>query len=226
VDDPATRLLAPPSRWRTAGLGWLALTAVAIAAFAPLKYVTGPLPAPASTGDVFAAHFAGLPAWGRAALYAHIVPAALALLLSPLQFSRRVRARAPRVHRLSGRVVVGSIVAGGTAGLVLAPTSLAGPVGTAGFGSLALLWVAFALAGVRAIRAGDVAAHRRCMVRAFALTYAGVTLRLWLPLLTQLTGGDLLAAYAVVPFLCWVPNLVLAEALLRRGPNTGGGRTP
>jgi hypothetical protein len=60
-------------------------------------------------------------------------------------------------------------------------------------------------------------------VRAFALTYAAVTLRLWLVALmgTQVAAGvdQVIAfdrAYVVVPFLCWVPNLLVAELYLRR----------
>ncbi len=65
---------------------------------------------------------------------------------------------------------------------------VADEIGFAGFGSLAVLWTAFAGAGLRAVRNGDVAAHRRRMLRAFAMTYAAVTLRLWLVLLVPVTG--------------------------------------
>jgi hypothetical protein len=41
-------------------------------------------------------------------------------------------------------------------------------------------------------------------------------LRLWLPQLVQVFDGDFPRAYACVPFLCWVPNLLLVEVLLRR----------
>jgi uncharacterized membrane protein YozB (DUF420 family) len=99
---------------------------------------------------------------------------------------------------------------------VLSTVSLAGPLGTAGFGTLAVLWLTCAVLGLRAILDGDVTAHRRWMIRTFALTYAGVTLRLWLIVLIPLLGGDFLAAYLFTPFLSWVPNLVVAEFLLRR----------
>jgi uncharacterized membrane protein len=123
------------------------------------------------------------------------------------------------VHRVVGRVVLVSIGIGGVAGLVLAPRSLAGPVGTAGFGLLAALWLTFAATALLAILRGDVSAHRRWMVRTFALTYGAVTLRLWLGVLIagqiSLAGVDeQLAfdrAYLLVPFLSWVPNLVVAE---------------
>jgi hypothetical protein len=126
------------------------------------------------------------------------------------------------VHRVVGRVVLGSIAVAGTAGLVLAPHSLAGPVGTAGFGLLAASWLTCAAAALRTIHRRDVAAHRRWVVRTFALTYAAVTLRLWLAVLV--TGQVALAgvpdqvafqrAYLLVPFLAWVPNLLVAERYL------------
>jgi uncharacterized membrane protein len=150
----------------------------------------------------------------------------LALALSPLQFVARLRERTPRLHRTVGRVALTSIVLGGLAGVVLSSTNLAGLAGTAGFGLLGVLWVAFAVTAFVAIRGGDVTSHRRWMVRAFALTYAAVTLRLWLGLLigAQAAAGvpQQLAfdrAYAVVPFLCWVPNLLVAELYLRRRPD-------
>jgi uncharacterized membrane protein YozB (DUF420 family) len=101
----------------------------------------------------------------------------------------------------------------------------AGLVGTVGFGLLAVVWLACATTAFRVIRRGDVPAHRRWMVRTFALTYAGVTLRLWMmlipPIAAALTGVDGQVAwdrtYLVITFLCWVPNLVVAELYLRAG---------
>lgn len=78
-----------------------------------------------------------------------------------------------------------------------------------------MVWTGFTLAGVAAVRRGDVPGHRRWMVRGFTMTYAAVALRLWLVVLVPVTG-DFDSAYRIVPFLCWVPNLVVAEGLLRR----------
>ena len=71
--------------------------------------------------------------------------------------------------------------------------SSVGLLGFFGFGSLAVLWVAFTLTAYRAIRRRDVASHRAWMMRSFALTYAAPTLRLWLVLLLvpQLLLGTL-----------------------------------
>jgi uncharacterized membrane protein len=221
LTEPATTAWTPT--WRSRGaFWWILLSALAIAVFAPLPYLLNSLDDLAGTGQQVPANYVALSPAVRLAFYLHVGFGGLALLLSPFQFLARVRTRAPRVHRVTGRVVLGSIAIAGVAALVLAPHSLAGPVGTVGFGLLAALWMAFAATAFRAIRRGDVPVHRRWMVRTFALTYAAVTLRLWLGLLiwgqAGLAGVDAdLAfdrAYLLVPFLSWVPNLVVAELYL------------
>jgi uncharacterized membrane protein len=223
----APRPAVPTPTWRTrSAYWWLVLSALAIAVFAPLPYLLTPLTDLGGNGQEVAANYADRSALVQLALYLHIGGGALALLLSPLQFATRLRLRAPRLHRVVGRVTVAAIATAGLAGLVLAPHNLAGPVGTAGFGLLALLWLGSAATAVRAIRRGDVTTHRRWMVRTFALTYAAVTLRLWLFVLivgqTALAGVDagvaFHRAYLLVPFLSWVPNLLVAEWYLARHP--------
>lgn len=209
---------------RAVGIWWLALTALAIAVFAVLPYVTASLSELAADEKELALNYVHRPSWLQAFFYAHIIGGGIALLLSPVQLSARIRARVPRLHRMSGRIVLTAIMAGGVAGLVLAPYNLAGPMGTAGFGLLAVLWVTFAARGFLAIRRGDVTVHRQWMLRTFALTYAAVTLRLWLGVLVPVVG-DFRSAYVLVPFLAWVPNLLVAEWVLRR-PVVDRLRTP
>ncbi|MFB9957909.1 DUF2306 domain-containing protein [Agromyces bracchium] len=210
------------------GWAWILLSSLGIAAFAVVPYLTSSLPVLAESGaGGLADHYAGQPPFVLVAFYVHIVAGGTALVASPFQFWRGLRDRAPRVHRWTGRVALVAIGIAGLAGLALAPFSAAGLVGTFGFGALAVLWLLAGWRGYRAIRHGDVPSHRAWMMRAFALTYAAVTLRLWLPLLmfAQVpfagpAGFDADAAfanaYAAVPFLCWLPNLLVAEWLIRR----------
>ena len=144
---------AHPSWRRSVGVGWLVLTSLAIAVYAPMPYLAGSLSELAARGSEPAMNYLNRPAWVQTAFYTHVVFGGLALLLSPIQLAGRVRARVLRVHRVAGRVVLGSIVIAGSAGLVLSTVNLAGAVGTAGFGTLAALWITFAVLGLRAIRA-------------------------------------------------------------------------
>jgi uncharacterized membrane protein len=219
--EPATTTYA--STWRTrSAFWWILLSALAIAVYAPLPYALNSLADLSGSGEPLAANYVERSELIRSAFYLHIGFGGLALLLSPFQFATRLRTRAPRVHRAIGRTILVSIAIAGVGGLILAPHNLAGPVGTVGFGLLSVLWVTFAATAFRAIRRGDVDTHRRWMIRTFALTYAAVTLRLWLFVLmviqTDLAGVDpqtaFERAYLIVPFLAWVPNLLVAERYL------------
>jgi len=60
-----------------------------------------------------------------------------------------------------------------------------------------------------------VARHRRWMTRSFALTYAAVMLRIYLPV-AMIVGLEFAQAYPVIAWLCWLPNLVVAQLLIAR----------
>ena len=148
-------------------------------------------------------------------LMVHVAGAATALLLGPWQFSSRLRNQLRTLHRWIGRTYVMSCLVGGAAGFLLALGASTGPISTVGFGSLAVLWiVTTSLAWRRAVQ-GRFIEHRAWMIRSFALTFAAVTLRLYLPLIFVFqVGFD--DAYRAISFLCWVPNLLVAELYLRR----------
>lgn len=154
----------------------------------------------------------------RFGIYTHVFASVFALLIGPLQFSARLRAQRPIVHRWLGRFYLGvGVLIGGMAGLYMAFHAFGGIVARCGFGLLAILWLYTGLRAYLAIRARDVTAHRRWMVRNFALAFAAVTLRLWLPG-SVVSGIPFEAAYPVIAWLCWVPNLVVAERIFNRTP--------
>lgn len=148
-------------------------------------------------------------------LFIHVAGAITALVLGSLQFLPALRRGSHPPHRWIGRVYVAGCLVGGGAGLVLAPGSHAGPVASAGFGGLAVIWIVVNLLGWRAAAQGRFGEHRRWMIRSWALTLAAVTLRLYLPLVMVL-DLPFLPWYRAIAFLAWVPNLIAAELWLRR----------
>ena len=143
----------------------------------------------------------------------HIIGGVLALSLGPFQFLNRLRARWPKVHRWMGRFYLIGILLGGTAGLYMAFYAYAGIAASLGFATLALAWLFTGWMAYRAIRAGKKAVHRQWIIRNFALTFAAVTLRIWMmPLI--MTFGET-TGYEIVAWICWVPNLIVAEGILR-----------
>lgn len=147
-------------------------------------------------------------------LLVHVTGAATALLLGPFQFLAGLRARRPALHRWIGRTYVAGCLVGAAGGFVMAFGSTAGPVATAGFALLAVCWAYANLQGWRLAMAGRFVEHRAWMTRSFAMTFAAVTLRIYVPLL-PLTGISPLQGYIATAWISWIPNLILAELWLR-----------
>ncbi len=143
--------------------------------------------------------------------YVHFLGSGFALLVGGFQFSGSLRRKHLKLHRWLGRSYLLACLAGGIGGLGLATISYGGPPTHVGFGLLGVLWLYTGARAYQAIRGGDVAAHRIWMIRSFALTFAAVTLRVELGLLTGALGWSFHDAYLTVAWLCWVPNLVVAE---------------
>lgn len=100
----------------------------------------------------------------------HVVPGALIMLLAPLQFSRRIRARHIRLHRWSGRTIVALAIPMGLSGLffgLLVP--FAGAVEASAVALFGAFFLFAVVRGFRAIRARDTRAHREWMIRMFAV---------------------------------------------------------
>jgi uncharacterized membrane protein len=157
------------------------------------------------------------------AISAHLLGGLVALATGPWQMNSRLRARALGYHRWLGRVYVVAVLVGGLGALGLASLSQEGFVTHIGFGMLAVLWLMATFQAYLRIRAGDQVRHREWMIRSFALTLAAVTLRVYLPL-SQIVGIPFADAYQAVAWVCWVPNLVVAEWLVLRRP-VGAAKT-
>ncbi|RXK55329.1 DUF2306 domain-containing protein [Oleiharenicola lentus] len=145
-------------------------------------------------------------------IVAHVAFSALALAVGPLQFFPALRARR-RLHRGLGYLYFLGVMGGGIAGFCTAFIAYGGLVARVGFGMLALVWLWTALAAIHAARRRDFEAHERWALRSFALTFAAVTLRLYMPLFFA-AGIAFEDFYPVQAWLCWVPNLILLEWML------------
>ncbi len=208
MNAPLTRRAAVGLGFATAGCLMIGLYAVALTAsgFAMLP-------------DDVAAN--GLP-W---ALRAHIATAGVALLLVPWQVWPAIRRRTPSLHRWIGRGYVIAALAGGVSGFLAALQVQSGPVAAVGFAVLGVLWTASTAMAYHRARSRDHPAHRRWALRSFALAFAAVTLRVYLPVAGAL-GFDFDSAYAVVAWVSWLPNLWLVERHLGRltpAPKASGG---
>lgn len=149
------------------------------------------------------------------AFFGHVTFAPIALALVPFQLWQGLRHKRPAVHRFLGRCYGAAVLIGGVTGLWLAVTTQAGMAAASGFGLLAVLWLGSTAWGISRAMGGDMVAHERWMIRSIALTIAGVMLRLYIPT-SMAMNVPFDTAYPVIAWLCWAPNLLVAELLLRR----------
>jgi uncharacterized membrane protein len=153
----------------------------------------------------------------RTAFYVHVFSSILTLLAGFTQFSGFILKEYRGLHRLMGKLYVFAVLfINFPSGMVLAfyangdwPTRLA-------FVILDSLWFWFTLKALLEIRKGNVAAHKRFMIRSYALTFSAITLRTWKLVLSGLFVIDPVTLYMIDAWIGFIPNLLLAEWLIRR----------
>lgn len=185
---------------------WVTMVLSALVALFSMRYLLliGPIP-PVIFENGFRDPF----------LTIHVASATIALFVAPLQLLTRVRQRRPTWHRVTGRIYAVGCLIGGASGFMLALGASTGLPSTLGFGLLSIAWIYTTAQGWRHALQRDIPRHQAWMIRSFALTCAALTLRLYLPIVDlMLLPFD--SSYRAISFLCWVPNLLVAEAYLRR----------
>jgi hypothetical protein len=151
-----------------------------------------------------------------ARILVHVAASLITLAVGPWQFIPALRRR-KTLHRVLGFVYFVAVVIGGVAGLFTAFIAQGGTVGQVGFAVLAVLWVATAIFALISIKRRNYLAHEAWVIRSFALAFSAVTLRMQLGL--SFAGGARYEDfYPILSWTCWIPNLLVAEWLIRRRP--------
>lgn len=147
--------------------------------------------------------------------YVHILLGGLALLIGWIQFSSKLRNKNLNLHKQLGKIYVIAVLLSSIAGFYIAFFATGGIVASIGFICLAVIWFYTTLIAYTSARNGQVDRHQKMMIYSYAACFAAVTLRIWFPLL-NLIIGDFITAYIFVAWLCWVPNLIVANQIVKR----------
>jgi uncharacterized membrane protein len=148
--------------------------------------------------------------------YTHISFGGIALLTGWSQFRPKWRQRNMKFHRTLGKIYMLAVLFSSLAGLFISFFSSGGIIPVLGFGTLALLWLYTDFQGYLSIRRLDITIHRQWMIRNYALAFAAVTLRIYLPLSSVVFHIPFEPAYRTIAWICWIPNLLFAEISIKR----------
>lgn len=161
-----------------------------------------------------------------ALLYFHAAGMGTALAIGGLQFVPALRRRKPKVHRAIGMVYMPAALIGSFAGGIFAVVLPAEPGLPAILAIVGVASTTFCFTALGALRLyqGDFHAHGEWMIRSYSQTLSGTTLRLMIPLMDH-AGLPWHENYLTALWMCWVPNLFVAELVIHYRRCRREGRT-
>lgn len=153
----------------------------------------------------------------RLAFWVHVFTSMIPLLAGFTQFAPWVLKKWPGVHRSMGRVYMITVCfVTGPASLLMAFYANGGITSRIAFATLAVLWLGTTAMGWRTVLQRKWQVHREWMIRSYALTLSAITLRAWKYAIVLAFEPRPMDVYRIVAWLGFVPNLLIAEWLIRR----------
>lgn len=150
------------------------------------------------------------------ALYGHIATSGIILVVGFLGFLQIIRTKWINWHSRLGKIYVFLIIfISAPCGLVMGWYATGGWSVQLCFLLLSGLWWWFTWQAWQQIRVKNIAQHRAFMLRSYALTLSAVCLRWYSFLLAYCWGLHGADVYVWMAWASWVPNLLLAETVIR-----------
>jgi hypothetical protein len=153
--------------------------------------------------------------WYLPAYYSHVLFGGLILLFGFFQMLP-ISLRFRRIHRAMGYFyVMGILFFAAPGGLVMSFFIDRGTVVLMSFLIQAILWFYCTMMAFNKIRNRDVKAHQQWMLRSYSLTFAAITLRVYIFGATYFIDLTQPGAYATLAWLSWLPNLIAVEFYIK-----------
>lgn len=151
----------------------------------------------------------------RYIFYSHVYTSIFVLLLGFIQFFTFRSRAGKKLHRWSGYgYVVVLLAIAAPSGLYMGVYANGGLPSKISFVLLSMLWWGTTWLAMRRIASRDFVAHRRWMIRSYALCLSAVTLRMWKVVIVMLFHLPPMETYKIIAWAGWVPNLIIAELII------------
>lgn len=149
--------------------------------------------------------------------HTHVYTSLFVLLIGFFQFSKPVRLRFPKSHRILGKAyVILVLLLAAPTGLIMGIHGNGGIYSQISFCIQAFLWFIFTGYAFTAIKKGNIALHRKYMVLSFALTLSAISLRLFKWIIVNTLALAPMDTYKIVVWLGWTFNLLVAFIILQQ----------
>jgi hypothetical protein len=153
----------------------------------------------------------------RQAFYIHIATSTFVLLAGTLQFIKPILRKRPKLHRQLGKFYVFLVlVFSAPGGFVMALFANGGLSAKISFVITATLWWIVTFLAYRNAREKKFKQHIAYMYRSYALTLTAITFRLYVFILPHFIHMHSTDMYCFITWLSWIPNVIVAELLIRK----------
>ena len=153
----------------------------------------------------------------RYAFNFHILFSIFSLIAGLTQFSQYIITKHKKLHRIMGYIyVVDVICIAGPSGLIMAFYANGTIVSKTSFVLLSLLWILFTCRAIIKASKKDFIEHEKWMIRSYSLTLSAISLRLMAFILPKFIHLSAHTEYALIAWLSWSINLLLAEWIIYR----------
>ena len=153
----------------------------------------------------------------RQAFYIHIALSTFVLLVGIFQFVKPIIRKWPKTHRLLGKIyIILVLLFCAPSGFVMALYANGGFWARTSFVITASLWWLFTFLAYKNARDKQFKLHIANMYRSYAMTLTAISLRLYVLILPHFIHLHSSQMYTLVAWLSWIPNLIIAELLIRK----------
>jgi len=155
----------------------------------------------------------------RYSFYVHVFSSPIVIISGLLQFNRRIMRNYPGVHRKTGYLYIITVLfVSGPSAFIMSLYATGGYITQVSFVTLTILWILFTIQALRVVKKGAYDNHVKWMIRSYALTLSAVTLRFYAYLFDYFNLDiSPRETYTIIAYMSWIPNLVFAEFLIRKG---------
>lgn len=155
----------------------------------------------------------------RFSFYAHVFTSVLVLPAGLTQFNGYWLKKLTQWHRRLGFLYLTTVLfVAAPTGFVMGWYANGGGAAKTSFILLSMCWFVTTLLALTMVKKGDFISHGNWMLRSYALTLSAIMLRTYAMLFDVLhISMHPRNVYITIAWLSWVPNLLVAEIIIRRG---------